>query len=188
MLLLGHIGITLGIIYVLAWLIYAKNMKALSDPSSKLPVDFRIVIISAMIPDIVDKIVGMVILKEEISNGRIFTHTIIITGIIGASIFNLVQIKYKKIIIMLYILPTFIHLFLDRLWEDFHTLFWPIFGLGYNRLDVDFGDYLGILMSDWFALTGELLGALIIVIFFVGFKLYKGKNFKDFLKRGRFGG
>jgi hypothetical protein len=187
MFLLGHIGITLGIIYLLAFFIYSNKKDARSKAKGKLPLDFRIIIFAAILPDIVDKVVGMMILKEEISNGRLFTHSIIITGIIGICVLNLAQIKIPRIKTLIYILPVYIHLILDRLWENPSTFLWPLLGFGYERLDIEFGDYFTILVSNPYVFIGEIIGAAILVIIFFRVQLYKRDNLKEAIQTGSLG-
>jgi hypothetical protein len=62
MLLFGHIGITLGV----AWLIESKL---------KVKMDYRLIIIGSLLPDIIDKPVGMILLP--LNNGRVFGHTLL---------------------------------------------------------------------------------------------------------------
>lgn len=186
MFLLGHIGISIGIIYLLAWFIYFGKEKENPGISSYGNIDFRIIIVAAMVPDIVDKIVGMVIFKEEISNGRLFTHSIIILGIFSICIFLLVKVQLGSLLrTSIYLLPLYIHLFLDRMWEQTQTLFWPFLGLGFPRLDVEFGDYFTYLMTNPYILMGEILGTFIIVALFIKYKLFTKMNLFGFLKYGR---
>jgi hypothetical protein len=137
-----------------------------------------------MIPDIVDKILGMVIFKEEIANGRIMTHSAVLLAFLSISAINVAQIRIRFRHLKYYILPPFIHLLLDRLWEDPQTLLWPLLGQGYERLDVEFGDYFTILLSNPYIYISEIIGAAIIIFLFVKSKLYIKSNFREYLKRG----
>ena len=75
----------------------------------------------------IDKIAGTVILREEISNGRIFMHSMVIIGVFSICLIILPRIKSCHILKSLYhISALWIHLLLDRTWEDSHTLFWRI--------------------------------------------------------------
>ena len=186
MFILGHIGISLGIIMILGWYISKYVLKD-DQPGSILgKIDFRIVAISAMFPDIVDKIIGMLILGEEVSNGRIFTHSVITMTILTIAILNLSRIKFSRLMIpALYIFPAFLHLVLDFLWEEPGTLLWPFLGTGFPKIGVEFGDYFELLLSNPVAWMGEIIGTIIIVILFIRFRVYLRENLVLFLKKGR---
>jgi hypothetical protein len=182
MFLFGHIGIALGIMYLLVRF-FSSYQKPRGRPFIE-QLDFRVILIGSMIPDIVDKLLGMVIFKEEIANGRILTHSVIILGILSISIVNLAQIKVKFSHLKFYILPPFLHLFLDQLWEHPRTLFWPLLGSDYTKLDIEFGDYFTILLSEPFVYITETIGAAVIITLFIRHKLYLKANFRAYLKKG----
>lgn len=186
MFVLGHVGISLGIILILAWYHSKYILKEDSEASLMSRIDFRIIAISAMLPDIVDKTIGMLILGEEVANGRIFTHSLITMTILTIGLLNLSRIRYSRLLIpALHIFPAFLHLILDLSWEEPGTLLWPLLGTGFPKVGVEFGDYFDILLSDPVVWMGEIIGSLIIVILFIKFKLYSKENLAIFLKKGR---
>ena len=87
MLLFGHIGITLGI----AWFIESKL---------RVKIDYKLIIIGSLLPDIIDKPVGMILLPLE--NGRVFGHTLLFVLIL-----LLIGLKYRKSLFIFRILPPF---------------------------------------------------------------------------------
>lgn len=181
MFIFGHVGITVGVVYLFAFLFFKGKRTWFAGD-----IDFRLVIVAAMLPDIVDKLVGMVLFKEEISNGRLFTHSIFVIGIISILIFIAVRIKYGPTLkTLLYVPPIWMHLILDRMWEEPDTLFWPLFGAGFPKLDIEVGDYFSILLSEPYILAGEILGALIIVALVIRHRVYTKTNILGFLRDGR---
>jgi len=185
MFLLGHIGISLGIIIGLVWLI-AHSKKSEKGAVSSMNIDFRIVIIAAMLPDIIDKIVGLVILKDELSNGRIFTHSILVVGTISLYIVGIGRVRTGHIVRhIIHAAPAWLHLLLDRMWEQPETLLWPLFGTRFPRIDIEIADYFSILLSDMYTLSGEIVGGILIIILITRHRLYNFKNLRDFIKSGR---
>jgi len=96
-LLLGHIGITLGITKYLEVIIdrdkgidyLSRSIK--SAKNLQKIIDYRLVLIASMLPDIIDKPLGGVILKESIGNGRIYAHTFLfLLFLFGLGMFFLV--------------------------------------------------------------------------------------------------
>ena len=188
MFLLGHIGISVGIIYLLVWM--ATRYSRREKPALSLGnIDFRLVIIAAMLPDIIDKVVGLIILKEEISNGRIFTHSLLVVGTVSLYMITVYKVRSGYILkSLLYAAPVWIHLILDRMWEEPGTLLWPLFGIHFPRVDIEISDYFAILFSEPYILFGEVLGGLIIVVLMAKHRLYKNTNLHDFLKHGKISG
>ena len=186
MFVLGHVGISLGIVFILIWY-YSKYVdKEGARESFFKKIDFRIFAVSAMFPDIVDKIVGMLILGEEVSNGRIFTHSIVILTILSVSAINYSKIKLAGLFIpLLYIFPAYLHLLLDRLWEEPATLIWPLLGTSFPKISVEFGDYFNILISNPYVYISEIIGLAIIITIVIRTKLYLKSNLKAYFKRGR---
>jgi hypothetical protein len=186
MFLLGHIGITVGIVYLLVSL--WSSRKKTNSPLTPLieDIDFRIVIIAAILPDIIDKTVGMIILRDEIANGRLFTHSIVVIGII--SICSLIAVRIKRghyLKTLFYVLALTIHLILDSMWENTHTLFWPLFGTSFPRLDIEISDYFTIILTDPYVYVTEILGTLIIITLFIRHQLFIKIHLFRFLKDGK---
>ncbi len=185
MLLFGHIGITMAVVYLFTRYLSSRSKRGLSKSFAQ-DIDFRIVIVAAMLPDIVDKTVGMIIFKEEISNGRLFTHSIIIVGLISICLFSFAIIQCgHRLKPLFYISPIWIHLLLDRMWEDIHTLFWPVFGIGFPRIDIEFSDYWTHLLSDPYIYLSEILGALIIIIIIIRYRLFIKIRLFGFFRDGK---
>jgi hypothetical protein len=186
MFVLGHVGISLGIVFSLIWY-YLKYVNKKGTRESFLKkIDFRIFVISAMFPDIVDKLVGMLILGEEVSNGRIFTHSIVILTILSVSAFNYSKIKLTGLFLpLLYIIPAYLHLLLDRLWEEPNTFYWPLLGTGFPKIGAEFGDFFNILFSNPYVYLGEIIGTIILIIIIMKFRLYQRIHLVKFIKSGK---
>jgi hypothetical protein len=63
MLLFGHIGITLGIFFVFSYI----------APRLKTIIDRRYLVVGALLPDLIDKPLGLIVFASTISNGRMQT-------------------------------------------------------------------------------------------------------------------
>lgn len=152
MLIFGHLGLTIGI----AWLI--KVVFSLKK------VDYKLVALGSLLPDIIDKPLGMIILP--LNNGRIIAHTLLFNVIL-----LLICLKYKK---QWLAFGSFLHLIEDRMWKDIETLFWPLFGFKFPvGEEMSFYDYLikllmtGYMPSLSFTFLSELFGLIILIIFFI---------------------
>jgi hypothetical protein len=184
MFLFGHVGFSVGIVYLLVWMVtlYSRGEK----PALSLEnIDFRFVVMASMLPDIIDKVVGLIILKNEISNGRIFTHSLLVVGTISLYITAGTKMKSGRMLKSLYYTaPVWMHLILDRMWEEPGTLLWPLFGTHFPRIDIEISDYFAILFSEPYILFGEIVGGLIIIVLIARHKLYQYTNVHFLLKHG----
>ena len=66
MFILGHLGVTLGIA-----VLFFRILKI--EPDRQL---YLSVLIGAILPDLMDKPIGEILLANSISNGRLFAHTL----------------------------------------------------------------------------------------------------------------
>lgn len=122
MLLFGHIGVTLGIFFGLELLI--PQLRNIIDP--------KYLAIGALLPDLIDKPVGMVIFASTFASGRIIGHTLLFSlslFIVSLHIYK----KRKDVRVLTLAFGSFFHLMEDQMWASPKTLFWPLFGLKFPR-------------------------------------------------------
>ncbi len=145
-------------------------------------IDVRLLFIGALLPDIIDKPLGIYILK--IQNGRIYAHTLLFLMIIGAAGYFLYRSR-RQIWLLTLAAGTLAHLVLDQMWQTPATLFWPLMGLSFPRLDL--GDYiintLKEIFSNRFIFISELIGLMIIIWF--GVWLISRHKLGAFIVRGK---
>lgn len=157
MLLFAHTGITLGTAKVMA--------RAAGWREKGLPVqlDYRLVLIGSMLPDLIDKPLGGVILS--LGNGRIYSHTLVFLLVMLAA--GLVVWFWKRKSGGLVLAGgTALHHILDFMWQAPETYLWPLYGWSFPMGDA--GDWLSL----WLAkltepqvLIPEVIGLLILVAF-----------------------
>lgn len=191
MLFFGHTGITLAS----ALLIKKALGKDVSRVGKKIdffpaPVfhrlDLRLILFGSLLPDILDKPLGMVFLRETIGNGRIFGHTLIfLAGISLAGV--LLNRRSRKTWLLALAFGTATHLIFDQMWRNPHTLFWPVLGLAFEKKDLS--QWLDVTVNSLFTNPAdyipELVGASILVWFFAGL-IHRGRLLA-FLKTGHTG-
>jgi membrane-bound metal-dependent hydrolase YbcI (DUF457 family) len=173
MLLFGHIGLSLLIVFLL--------LLAL-----KIGVDYRFVIVGSMLPDIIDKPLGEYILKDFFNNGRIVSHTLVFIAILGI-LALLVAKKYQFWGIGVLTLGAFLHQIEDQMWNAPASWFWPTFGWEFPKHQMD--NYvlylLDNLMKSPEVYVPELIGAIIVAAFILRFRLYRPENARAFIISGR---
>jgi inner membrane protein len=172
MLFFGHLGITLLIVFVVFYFL-------------KESMDYRFVMVGALLPDMLDKPIGDYILYSVFQNGRIFGHTLLFVfalTVVGAYVTK----KYKANFVELLALGSLIHIAEDQVWKAPGTLFWPLFGLEFPKYDLE--NYMGQLLYALFhnpdAYVPEIIGITIFAVFFLYFRMYKPENIRAFITSG----
>jgi inner membrane protein len=146
-------------------------------------IDYRLLLLGSLLPDIIDKPVGGFFFQDLFSNGRIFSHTLLfLIALVLASIF--IYRKRGKTWLVVISFGVFFHLILDSMWRQPKTLLWPLYGFSFERINLSnwLLNRLNDLQSDPAVYISELLGALILVNFFVW--LMKRKQFYAFVRSG----
>jgi len=160
MLLFGHIGVTLGIFFGLG--IFIPRLRNIIDP--------KYLAIGALLPDLIDKPIGMIIFASTFANGRIIGHTLLfslVLFLIGLHLYEKGDLRIISLTI-----GSFFHLMEDQMWASPKTLFWPLLGLHFPKDHKDFTgmEYLIKMFENSFTLNfsissiPEILGMGVIVI------------------------
>ncbi len=158
MFIFGHIGITILIFYLLQ----------LTFPDLKGKIRYELIPIGALLPDLIDKPLGRIILQETLSSGRIFAHTLIFWVLIAGLILLLVRDRRYLI------LPgaALMHLAEDFMWETPEVLFWPLMGWGFpaDEIKGSFLDYFLAVVNNCYdpavsvVFVGEIAGILVCLV------------------------
>jgi len=161
MLLFGHIGVTLGILFILSYI----------EPRLKTIIDPRYLVVGALLPDLIDKPLGLIVFASTISNGRMISHTLVFSFtlfLIGLYLYD----KRSDIRIISLASGSFFHLMEDQMWNTPKTLFWPLLGWSFPKNSIDYTglEYLLVLFNRSFhpqfseSYTPEFLGMVVVVV------------------------
>ncbi len=167
MFIFGHIGITLGIFYLLSRLF----------PEKGIPVDLKWIAFGALLPDFIDKPLGRIILAETIGSGRIFAHTLIFAILLGLTAYYIFHQNGWKVPLII-AGASFCHLLEDQMWNSPRAFLWPFLGWEFPRdtLSGGFIEYFMRILNNSFnpAHTGVFIPEIIgigIIILFVGSRI-----------------
>ena len=160
MFIFGHVGITLGIFYSL-YRLYSKD-----NFSSAVPY----IVVGSLLPDIIDKPLGRIILADTIGSGRIFAHTLLFVTLLGLLGYYLYKKGYPKFLVIAG--ASFCHLLEDQIWNSPKVFFWPFLGWDFpkDQISGSFIEYLMIIFNRSYypALTevfiSEIIGLIIIIL------------------------
>ncbi len=194
MLAFGHAGVTIGTALAAQLLLNRRpdagaNIKP-ATPGNALAsfikdMDMRVLLAGSLLPDIIDKPLGFVVLGDSIGYGRIYAHTLLVLIAVlftGALIYRLLAQKWLLVLT----LGTFGHFVLDEMWRTPSILFWPLYGAAFPREGL--ADYLQILgnniMTQPVIQASEAAGFVLLT--FAGILVLKKKNGpRDFIRKGR---
>jgi len=212
MLILGHTGITLGAAVLLnGALTKSHSLPTRVNPSrgqtQRSPgtpalqnrssgsvvswltsladrIDIRLLLIGSLLPDIIDKPIGVFFFRDIFSNGRIFSHTLLFVIVITAGGLHLYWSRNKTWLLVLSF-GTFTHLILDAMWLTPRTLLWPLYGFSFEKMDLTYWtwDMFYALLTNPMVYISELVGAA-IVIWFIWLLVRRGKLYA-FVRHGR---
>jgi len=209
MLLFGHVGITLastalGFVLTdkLRHGITTDRLEEVSPTSDGPPsnarsdirmsflrsltnhVDIRFLLVGSMLPDIIDKPIGIYLFREIFSSGRIFSHTLLFFVLLTVAGL-LIKRYFGKTWCMALSIGTLFHLVLDQMWQMPKTLLWPILGLDFEKMKT--ANYLGNVLYALLEEPGVYFPEIIGFIAFVWFawELLHRRATTRFLKYGR---
>lgn len=176
MMLFAHVGLTLA---------GTQGFdKVIRGCKSTPAIDYRLVFVGSMLPDIIDKPLGGIILKETIGNGRIYSHTLLFLFLLlGIGMYF--RIKHKRTAVLVLAWGSMFHHLLDGMWMYPETFLWPLYGINFPPGNPE--NWLSLWMQNLLTkpcvFIPELIGAAFLLHFII--KLNFKKGLKGFLKTGQ---
>jgi hypothetical protein len=138
--------------------------------------DLRWVIFLTLLADIVDKPLGLVLLKDTVNSGRIYFHSLLVNLLLT---FILVVARRP----LVYPLALWVHQFCDRMWLSPTTALWP-FGGSFVYRPLPLEDWVYSLLSPYNAFS-ETVGLLLLVAFAWRERLLSLRRVREWLRHGR---
>jgi membrane-bound metal-dependent hydrolase YbcI (DUF457 family) len=151
MLFLGHLVIGLIIGFILYEFFHARSMIVFCA-------------LGSVLPDIVDKPLGHLILSSTLDNGKIFFHSIVI--VLLFLITGLVVWRYYRSFSFLIVgFGMFLHQLVDMMWKQPVNWYYPL--LGPYQAGVSSGYFQRALLAELSSVTEWIFFAAIVVVAFV---------------------
>lgn len=168
--LFWHLGMTVAIVFLTL---------------GRRSIDFRVVMLGGILPDLIDKPIGTLIFEERFRSGRIYGHTLLFCLLLLLCIQMFLRGRTAR---RWFVLPIgcLIHLALDGMWNEPITLFWPLFGAEFPETIGENYWYMVLLrpfQHPIYALQ-EMLGLALLGYFASAFRLHEKDRLRAFFKTG----
>jgi hypothetical protein len=131
--------------------------------------NYSFITLGAILPDLIDKPIGRILLGESVANGRLFGHTLLFVLILLMLGFFF---KDHRAAVFCLTFGAFMHLIEDRMWENAATFFYPLYGLRFPKGTVIGGNWYEYFLivftrsyvpSLSYVFASEIMGTLILV-------------------------
>jgi hypothetical protein len=162
MLLFGHLGIGLGLAWLLSW-------------KSPTIIDYRLVLFGAILPDLIDKPLGYFLGI----GGRTWSHTFLFLYAILALSF-VPRLTFFRLIGF----GVATHLLLDQMWNLPRIVLYPAYGWTFPREAFTPDVWFDALLHDPYVQFGEIAGIAILVAFAFRMRIRSVAAFVEFVRHG----
>lgn len=149
-------------------------------------VDYRLIALAAMGPDLVDKPLAAVYFYPRFKSAVLFAHTLL--AFVGVAFFTLTRAPGQAV----YAAAFVAHALLDRIWHYPDTFYWPLRGWRFHVWGKRGSEQEQMGLAYWYAFTRrpelwgwEAGGIVALTIFAVRHRLYRWPNLRRFLLTGR---
>lgn len=162
MFLLGHLGIGLGLAWLLSW-------------KSRARVDYRLVLFGSVLPDLIDKPLGIALGLET----RIWAHTFLF-------LFSVLLVSFMPPFGALRFVGFGVatHLLLDEIWIRPDIVWYPAYGWWFPPAAFDTERWFETLFHDPVVQAAEVIGAVILIAFALRHRIRSWNAVLEFARHG----
>ena len=165
-----HSGLTMLIV----WFVMRGNTR----------IDYRVVAVASLIPDLIDKPLGRVLFRDEFQSGRLIGHTLLFNLAFFCLLFFMRGRAKRQFTLIP--LASLLHLAEDGMWNEPKIFWWPLFGTTFPRFPGDGGFWS---MFDPRLHPGayvqEAVGLAVIAWLLASHGLLNRDGVRSFLRTGR---
>lgn len=149
-------------------------------------VDLRFLAVGAVLPDVVDLLIGTVLFADRYSSGEIHAHTLVVPTVVAVVILLATRRGRRRRAWMALIVAWFFHLLIDGMWASSEIFLWPLFGVDFPRgPDPYWRDVWTRAFDDPWRWVTELIGLGYLVWLWFATGLNRPDRRSQFLDDGR---
>lgn len=159
---LGHLGIGLGLAWLLSW-------------KSPRRIDYRFVLLGAILPDLIDKPLAYATGLDS----RLWAHTFLF-------LFGILALSFVPTLRSLRLVGFGVatHLLLDMIWNQPAIVLYPAFGWTFSAAPFNVGGWFNTLLHDPYVQFGEIVGSASLIAFAWFHGIRSWKALRDFIAQG----
>lgn len=125
--------------------------------------DLRFLMAGAVLANFIDTPIGFAF-WDELQNVRLFTHTLLVVSAIMVFVLVTTRRGRPRKRWMPLAIGMLMQLFLDAMWQEPDTLWWPFLGWEFSSTGfATVGEYVGSVLKDWRMWALEVLGFAYLV-------------------------
>jgi hypothetical protein len=126
--------------------------------------DLRFLVLGAVLPDLIDTPLGLLFFGR-FESVRLVAHSLLFAGAAMTWILLATRRGRPRKRWMPVAIGILIHLFLDAMWADPETLWWPVLGWEFSPSGASgVGEYIGDVVGNPWVWTGEAVGLAYLVV------------------------
>ncbi len=163
----------MGLTMLIVWFVMRGNPR----------VDYRVVAIASLLPDLIDKPIGRVLFRARYESGRIYAHTLLLNVALFCVLFFM-RGRAKRRFALIPI-SSLLHLAEDGVWSHPKTFWWPLFGSNFPRDPVSGGTWAFLDPTRYGgALVQEAVGLAVLLWLLASHGMLSGPGLRRFLRTG----
>jgi membrane-bound metal-dependent hydrolase YbcI (DUF457 family) len=125
--------------------------------------DLRLLMIGALLPDVIDTPIGLAAFSAT-GGVRLVAHSLLAASAAMVAVLLRTRRGRPRKRWMPLAVGMLVHLFLDAMWADPETLWWPFLGVSFTAADAAaVGDYVSGVLTDWRVWALEGAGLLYLL-------------------------
>ncbi len=127
--------------------------------------DLRFLALGAVLPDLVDTPIGL-LWFDQLGSVRLVAHALLASAVVMSTVVVRTRRGRPRKRWMPLAIGMLMHLFLDAMWNDPETLWWPFLGWEFSpAVATSAGDYIQSVLTDWrvWGLEGVGLAYLVVL-------------------------
>ncbi|MCH8206428.1 MAG: metal-dependent hydrolase [Chloroflexi bacterium] len=193
----GHVGLTLAVAYPIERIAvrYVSAVRGgrhappddVAGPGPPLSrwLDYRLIVVGSLVPDMIDKPLGFLLAPDLVNNGtRSLAHGVVFALLLMAV--ATVWFRHTRRSGLLGLSGAAVcHLILDRMWGQPEIALWPFLGWSFPAGTADLAERSSAYLRDlltFYTDGPELVGAVVIVLF--ALRLWRTRTILPFLRTG----
>ncbi len=148
--------------------------------------DLRLLALGAVLPDLIDKPIGWILLSDQFDTGRLYAHALLFPVVLLALVMLATNRGTARRRAWLgFPIGALLHLFLDLQFTEPEGFWWPFLGTDFPGEDAAIGSRIVDSLTNPWLVAGEIVGLAYLVVLYRRGGLTESGRRDEFLRDGR---